>query len=357
MARLELRSVTKRFGTLAALDDVTLVLESGEFFSMLGPSGCGKTTALRIVAGFEIPDAGQVLLDDVDITGVPPNKRDMGMVFQAYSLFPNLTARENVEFGLRVRGRGQTDRATRANELLELVGLGQHGDRYSHQLSGGQQQRVALARALAIQPRVLLMDEPLSALDAQVRVQLREEIRRIQTELGITALYVTHDQEEALSISDRVAVMARGRPEQIGVPAEIYREPATPFVAEFVGTTNRFEATVVEGSAVLHEGNGLSVTAANGRPKGQRILVLVRPESLSVIAAGDGGATSEGGLAASVTAQVFLGPVTRLKMITPDGTPVAADVSSAAAARFQVGDSVIARFDADDARVLDLPAV
>ena len=317
----------------------------------------GKTTALRIVAGFEIPDAGQVLLDDVDITGVPPNKRDMGMVFQAYSLFPNLTARENVEFGLRVRGRGQTDRATRANELLELVGLGQHGDRYSHQLSGGQQQRVALARALAIQPRVLLMDEPLSALDAQVRVQLREEIRRIQTELGITALYVTHDQEEALSISDRVAVMARGRPEQIGVPAEIYREPATPFVAEFVGTTNRFEATVVEGSAVLHEGNGLSVTAANGRPKGQRILVLVRPESLSVIAAGDGGASREGGLAASVTAQVFLGPVTRLKMVTPDGTPVAADVSSAAAARFQVGDSVIARFDADDARVLDLPSV
>ena len=160
-----------------------------------------------------------------------------------------------------------------------------------------------------------------------------------------------------MSISDRVAVMARGRPEQIGVPAEIYREPATPFVAEFVGTTNRFEATVVEGSAVLHEGNGLSVTAANGRPKGQRILVLVRPESLSVIAAGDGGASREGGLAASVTAQVFLGPVTRLKMVTPDGTPVAADVSSAAAAKFQVGDSVIARFDADDARVLDSPDV
>ena len=300
MARLELRSVTKRFGALAALDDVTLVLESGEFFSMLGPSGCGKTTALRIVAGFEIPDAGQVLLDDVDITGVPPNKRDMGMVFQAYSLFPNLTARENVEFGLRVRGRGQTDRASRANELLELVGLATaRGPLLAPALrrpaaTGGARSRTRHPTEGAVDGRAA------SALDAQVRVQLREEIRRIQTELGITALYVTHDQEEALSISDRVAVMARGRPEQIGVPAEIYREPATPFVAEFVGTTNRFEATVVEGSAVLHEGNGLSVTAANGRPKGQRILVLVRPESLSVTAAGDAGATSEGGLAASV---------------------------------------------------------
>jgi putative spermidine/putrescine transport system ATP-binding protein len=354
MAHLELRSVTKRFGPVAALDDLTLALEKGEFFSMLGPSGCGKTTALRIVAGFETPDSGEVLVDGNDITRVPPNKRDMGMVFQAYSLFPNLTARQNVEFGLRIRGRAQADRSRRANELLDLVGLSQHGDRYAHQLSGGQQQRVALARALAIEPQVLLMDEPLSALDAQVRVQLREEIRRIQTELGITALYVTHDQEEALSISDRVAVMNKGRPEQVGVPAEIYREPGTPFVAEFVGTTNRLEAIVVGGSAVRHRSADLAVQAAEGRPAGQQILVLIRPESLSVSEGGEG-VTSDGGLAASVVAQVFLGPVTRLKMVTPDGTPIAADVSSAAAARFQVGDRVVARFDAGDARVLDLP--
>lgn len=353
MAHLELRSVTKRFGSVAALDDVTLALEKGEFFSMLGPSGCGKTTALRIVAGFETPDAGQVFVDGNDITRVPPNKRDMGMVFQAYSLFPNLTARENVEFGLRIRGRQHADRSRRANELLDLVGLSQHGDRYAHQLSGGQQQRVALARALAIEPRVLLMDEPLSALDAQVRVQLREEIRRIQTELGITALYVTHDQEEALSISDRVAVMAAGRPEQVGVPAEIYREPATPFVAEFVGTTNRLEATVVDGGRVRHGSTELSVHAAEGRPAGQRVLVLVRPESLSVDLGADG-VDAAGALAGNVVAHVFLGPVTRLKMLTSDGTQLSADVSSATAARFQVGERVVARFDADDARVLDL---
>src|SRR5436305_75210 len=241
MAYLELQDLHRDFGTVKALDGIQIQLGEGEFLSLLGPSGCGKTTALRLVAGFDRPDGGRIVVEGKDVTRVSPNKRDMGMVFQAYSLFPNMTARQNVAFGLRIRGQKKTDRDKRVLELLDLVGLSHAVDRYPHQLSGGMQQRVALARALAIEPRVLLLDEPLSALDAKVRVQLREEIRRIQLELGITTLYVTHDQEEALSVSDHVAVMYRGRIEQMGSPAEMYSNPATPFVAEFIGTMNRLE--------------------------------------------------------------------------------------------------------------------
>jgi putative spermidine/putrescine transport system ATP-binding protein len=245
MAYLELQGLYRAFGPVVALQGIDLALEQGEFVSLLGPSGCGKTTALRLVAGFDRPDAGRIVVDGRDLTRVPPNKRDMGMVFQAYSLFPNMTAAQNVEYGLRIRGKSKSDRRARAQALLELVGLGHAGKRYAHQLSGGMQQRVALARALAIEPRVLLLDEPLSALDAKVRVQLREEIRRIQLELGITTIYVTHDQEEALAISDRVAVLHDGRIDQVGTPVEMYGAPATPFVAEFIGTMNRLASTVV----------------------------------------------------------------------------------------------------------------
>src|SRR6476469_2912951 len=206
MAFLELQNLHRDFGAVKALDGIEIELGEGEFLSLLGPSGCGKTTALRLVAGFDSPDSGRIVVDGKDITGMPPNKRDMGMVFQAYSLFPNMTAEQNVEYGLRIRKRPKDGRRARVGELLDLVGLADAGKRYPHQLSGGMQQRVALARALAIEPSVLLLDEPLSALDAKVRVQLREEIRRIQLRLGITTIYVTHDQEEALSISDRVAV-------------------------------------------------------------------------------------------------------------------------------------------------------
>jgi putative spermidine/putrescine transport system ATP-binding protein len=210
MATVELQQLRREFGEVVALDGIDVEIASGEFLSLLGPSGCGKTTALRLIAGFDRPTSGTVVVGGKDVTGVPPNKRGMGMVFQAYSLFPNMTAERNVEFGLKIRRDAGAARRERVAELLDLVGLGHAGKRYPHQLSGGMQQRVALARALAIEPSVLLLDEPLSALDAKVRVQLREEIRRIQTRLGITTIYVTHDQEEALSISDRVAVLSQG---------------------------------------------------------------------------------------------------------------------------------------------------
>src|SRR5690349_6620676 len=354
MSYLELQNLHRDFGTVKALNGIDISLGEGEFLSLLGPSGCGKTTALRLVAGFDRPDEGRIVVDGKDITGMPPNKRDMGMVFQAYSLFPNMTARQNVEFGLKIRGRDKGDRAKRVGDLLELVGLGHAAERFPHQLSGGMQQRVALARALAIEPRVLLLDEPLSALDAKVRVQLREEIRRIQLELGITTLYVTHDQEEALAISDHVAVMYAGRIEQMGTPAEMYSAPATPFVAEFIGTMNRLESTVVDGTTgeIEYDGVHLRIDAARGRRNGERVLVLIRPESLELEAATNG--TSPNSFAGEVLTQTFLGPVTRLK-VTSNGTSLIADLSTARAAALPVGARVVARVPSEGAKLISLP--
>jgi putative spermidine/putrescine transport system ATP-binding protein len=352
MSYLQLDNLHRDFGTVKALDGIEITLGEGEFLSLLGPSGCGKTTALRLVAGFDRPDAGRILVDGRDVTGVPPNKRDMGMVFQAYSLFPNMTARQNVAFGLRIRGRKRVDRDGRVNHLLELVGLGHAGDRYPHQLSGGMQQRVALARALAIEPRVLLLDEPLSALDAKVRVQLREEIRRIQLELGITTLYVTHDQEEALSVSDHVAVMYGGRIEQMGSPAEMYSAPATPFVAEFIGTMNRIEGTVVDGGVETGDGKTLEIEAARGRPRGERVLVLVRPETVEVSAT-NGDSAARNTFVGDVVTQTFLGPVTRLKIIGT-GVDVIADVPTQKALSLPVGTRVAAALPAEGVRLLGL---
>jgi putative spermidine/putrescine transport system ATP-binding protein len=353
MPFVELQELRREFAEVVALDGINLSLEQGEFLSLLGPSGCGKTTALRLVAGFDRPDHGRIVVDGKDMTRVPPNRRDMGMVFQAYSLFPNMTAERNVEFGLRIRGATRADRAKKIDELLKLVGLEHAGRRYPHQLSGGMQQRVALARALAIEPRVLLLDEPLSALDAKVRVQLREEIRRIQTQLGITTIYVTHDQEEALSISDRVAVMSAGRIEQIGLPGEMYSAPSTPFVAEFIGTMNRLEATVVDGGRgeVEHEGVRLTIDAARGRPRGERVLVLVRPESLELME-GDG-SDGDNALTGEVLTHTFLGPVTRLKVIGPSADLIA-DVSTSRADSLPVGVRVVARVPSAGARLLSL---
>ena len=243
-------NVSKSYGATQALNPLTLSLARGELVTLLGPSGCGKTTLLRIVAGFTAPSTGRVLLGGRDVTPLPPAKRRMGMVFQAYSLFPNLNAEDNVRFGLTVRGVSRAESEKKLGELFALIGLEEARSRYPHQLSGGQQQRIALARALAIEPQVLLLDEPLSALDAQVRLNLRDEIRRVQQRTGTTTLFVTHDQEEALAISDRVVVMQQGRVAQLGTPEDIYRRPATPFVAEFVGTANGLDAVALGGGMV-----------------------------------------------------------------------------------------------------------
>ena len=312
MAFVELETLHRSFGDVVALDGISISLEEGEFVSLLGPSGCGKTTALRIVAGFDRPTSGRILVAGKDMTRVPPSKRDMGMVFQAYSLFPNMSASRNVEYGLKIRGTAKEERATKVAELLELVGLGHAGDRYPHQLSGGMQQRVALARALAIEPRVLLLDEPLSALDAKVRVQLREEIRRIQSRLGITTIYVTHDQEEALSISDRVAVLSQGRIEQIGAPGEIYDAPATPFVAEFVGTMNRLEGTVADdGDGRLRRGAARDRRGARSQRRASACSCSSGPRRSSCSRANGDGA---GVITGEIVSHTFLGAMMRLKV-------------------------------------------
>jgi len=328
-APVSLRGVVKRFPGLTALDGVSLDLAPGELVALLGPSGCGKTTALRAIAGFDTPDAGRVLVDGRDVTGVPASKRDMGMVFQAYSLFPNLTVAENVAFGLRVRRRPKSEQAARASELLELVGLADRGARYPHQLSGGQQQRVALARALAVAPQVLLLDEPLSALDAQVRVQLREEIRRIQLELGITTVFVTHDQAEALSVADRVGVLRSGRLEQVASPDELYERPATAFVAEFVGTMNRVPAELSGGDVLLL---GVRRPVSGAAPRSGGVVALVRPEALVV--------TADAAGTARVVTRTFSGASTRVLVTLADGVEVRVDVPSATSADLTPGTAV-----------------
>ncbi len=281
-----LRDLTRAFGATRALDGLSIEMAPGELVALLGPSGCGKTTALRIVAGFETADTGSVMVDGKDISPVPAARRDMGMVFQSYSLFPNMSALDNVAFGLRMRKIGAGERRKRAGDLLDMVGLAAQASQYPHQLSGGQQQRVALARALAIEPRVLLLDEPLSALDAKVRLQLREQIRTLQQRLGTTTLFVTHDQEEALSMADRVGVMREGRLEQIAAPDELYADPATAFVAEFVGVMNRVPGELQAGDQVSALGGTLPVRGH--RPEETAVDMLVRPEGLRLEVAENG---------------------------------------------------------------------
>src|SRR3954464_11959807 len=314
---VELTELTRVYGSVKALDGLTLHIEPGELVALLGPSGCGKTTALRILAGLDAATSGTVSVDGKDLTRVPANKRDMGMVFQAYSLFPHLTVLDNVAFGLKMRGKDKGQRSSRAEEMLELVGLTAHRHKYASELSGGQQQRVALARALAIQPRGLLLDEPLSALDAKVRVQLRDEIRRVQLEVGTTTLFVTHDQEEALAVADRVGVMRAGRLEQIAPPNEVYARPSTAFVADFVGLTNRLPGVAADGEAAVLGGR---VPLLDGSPARGPVTVLLRPESIGVRA--DAAGTGE------VVTASFLGSVGRVQVRMPDGGLVLAQVAT-----------------------------
>jgi len=359
MSYLQLNHLSKAYSSSLAVQGVNLQIQSGEFISLLGPSGCGKTTILRMVAGFERPTGGTIHLEGQDITHMPANRRDMGMVFQSYSLFPPMTASQNIAFGLRVKRMARSQQRLRVHEMLDLVGLADKGDRYPHQLSGGQQQRVALARALAIAPRVLLLDEPLSALDAKVRLQLRNEIRRIQQQLGITTLFVTHDQEEALSISDRVIVMSQGRIEQEGVPEEIYLAPSTPFTASFIGAMNQipgvWEQDQVRVSA--HPDTNIPNEFLRTQPielaDGTEVIVLVRPESISILspeAAAPHGSNLLSGLIAS---RVFLGSVVRLSVLIGDFY-LKVDVPTDQSEQFQSGQVVRLCFAPEQCRVLTL---
>jgi putative spermidine/putrescine transport system ATP-binding protein len=333
---VRLEDLRRRFGTVTALDGLSLTLAPGELVALLGPSGCGKTTALRIVAGLDEPDGGRVVVGDRDVTDVSANKRDMGMVFQAYSLFPHMTAQQNVEFGLKLRGHDSTRRRARAGEVLDLVGLSSQKDKYAGQMSGGQQQRVALARALAIEPSVLLLDEPLSALDAKVRAQLRDEIRRVQLEVGTTTLFVTHDQEEALAIADRVGVMSQGRLEQLDAPEALYSRPGSAFVASFVGLMNRVPCEVQGGRATVL---GTSVTTLDGSVHGGRGVALVRPEQMQVAAGGDD---------ATVVHISFLGSFSRVTARLVEGTELIVQTPSATVQDLRIGDRVGLSLLADD---------
>ncbi|MBS0023159.1 ABC transporter ATP-binding protein [Microbacterium paraoxydans] len=306
--RVQLQGIVKRYGSTTVLHGVDLDIAPGEFVSLLGPSGCGKTTLLRVLAGLEGAEGGAVLLGGADVSRVPTNKRDIGMVFQSYSLFPHLRVADNTAFGLRRRGVGKAEAGRRSLDALALVGLAELADRFPHQLSGGQQQRVALARALVTEPRVLLLDEPLSALDAKVRVQLRDEIRRIQLRLGITTVFVTHDQEEALAVSDRIAVMNSGRIEQIGTPEELYTAPSTAGVAAFVGLSSVVSG-VADGDHVMVWGQRLPLQSPADGP----VDVYLRPENVHFASEADG-ATD-----ALVEESTFLGSMRRTLVRTESG--------------------------------------
>lgn len=312
MSFLTMSHLEKTFGQNRVVKDFNLSVNKGEFISLLGPSGCGKTTVLRMVAGFEAPTSGGITIDGRDVTGLKANSRNIGMMFQAYALFPNMTVADNVAFGLKVKGVGRAEREARVTEMLSLIGLAEMGARFPFQLSGGQQQRVALARALAPSPSVLLLDEPLSALDAKVRVSLRNQIRQIQQELGITTIFVTHDQEEAMSISDRIVVMNGGVADQVGAPFEIYNRPRTKFVANFVGTLNTFDVRVDDPASgrVVLEGQTLTLpNAPLPSQAGQTLSVALRPEALRLGRLPD----AEALLTARVTDVHFMGSVIRLK--------------------------------------------
>jgi len=348
---VEARNAVKAFGqgdtTVRALDDVSVEIRKGEFFTLLGPSGCGKTTLLRLIAGFEMPTSGTILLEGQDITYLPPNKRPVNTVFQSYALFPHLTVAQNVAFGLQMQGRPTAEVKETVAKMLALVKLEPMAQRKTSQLSGGQQQRVALARALAPQPKVLLLDEPLSALDLKLRKEMQIELKRLQTETGITFIFVTHDQEEALTMSDRIGVMSQGKLQQTGAPKDIYTRPVNRFVASFIGETNFLPATAETGAARLATGDLIDLPGLTGSGK---VTVTVRPEQLRLVEASESGA-----IPATVKSLVYFGTDTHCYMALKDGTEVVARLQSPASgeAGLAQGQTVGLRFAPGAAQIVE----
>jgi spermidine/putrescine transport system ATP-binding protein len=354
---IALVGVSKRFGAVGAVDDVSLEINEGEFFSLLGPSGCGKTTTLRMVAGFEVPDTGRIVLQGNDVTRVPANRRPVNMVFQQYALFPHMSVYENVAFGLKVKRVPRAEHCGRVHQMLRVVSLEGMDKRRARQLSGGQQQRVALARALVNRPAALLLDEPLGALDVKLRKHMQLELKRIQHELGTTFVYVTHDQEEALAMSDRIAVMNGGRVEQTGSPREIYEHPRTAFVADFIGSLNAFDLRIDElvgANAVMRLGENerIVVAVGDGHRPGETLRAAVRPERVQIEAAGrpilDGGSRVEG----TIAEIVFLGMYTQFHVDTPTGRLVSHRLADEALAPLERGARVALSWEPEQASLL-----
>jgi spermidine/putrescine transport system ATP-binding protein len=349
---IEVRNAVKAFGqggtAVRALDDVSVDIRKGEFFTLLGPSGCGKTTLLRLIAGFESPTSGQILLDGQDITHLPPNKRPVNTVFQSYALFPHLTVLQNVGFALQMLGKPRAEVEETARRMLALVKLDQMADRKTSQLSGGQQQRVALARALAPKPKVLLLDEPLSALDLKLRKEMQVELKRLQHETGITFIFVTHDQEEALTMSDRIGVMSAGKIQQIGAPREIYVRPVNRFVASFIGETNFLPVTVSGGHVTLK--SGIRIAAGNTHRHHGDFTVTVRPEHVRIVPRDE-----EGAIPATIRDQVYFGTDTHYHLVLGDGTEIVARQQSRTAADSGLanGSTVGVQFAEGATRVLE----
>ncbi len=346
MADLKLKDLTKHFGSTVAVDRINLTVASGELVAFLGPSGCGKTTTLRMIAGFVEPTSGNVLVQGQEITNLPPNRRDMGMVFQSYALFPHMTVNQNVAFGLHARRVPRAAVQSRISDSLNLVGLTNLGDRYPRQLSGGQQQRVALARILALRPKLLLFDEPLSNLDAKLRVQMRHEIRRLQKEVGITALFVTHDQEEAMTIADRIVVMNEGRIEQEGPPADVYDFPKTRFVADFIGTANMFAGQVRAGE--FHSESGLVFPLPPPPSPDGRASLAIRPENISLSTL-----PASGGLTGLVSRATRLGSITEYELVLPSREKIIVQEHGRALARHhEPGTSLQLQWRPEDLRII-----
>ena len=351
---IRLANLTKRFGAVVAVDQVSLGIGGGEFFSLLGPSGCGKTTTLRMIGGFDLPTSGTIELRGRDVTRDPPDKRPVNMVFQSYALFPHLDVAGNIAFGLKRRGVSASEIRRRTGEILEKVHLPGYEKRRTHELSGGQQQRIALARALVNEPNVLLLDEPLGALDLKLRKRLQVELKRIQMDVGITFVYVTHDQEEALTMSDRIAVMHHGRIEQVGAPEDLYDRPATSFVADFIGTTNlvggAVETVAADGAIVRLDSGDRCVIAPDGRREGQAVQLSIRPEAIG-IARANGSAPDPRSVRAQVEQVAYLGATVQYHIRTEGGLALSV-LAGKAGPRFESGDSVALTWAPTDALVL-----